>query len=150
VGAFYPNKGLYQHLTPDLGHNLAPQKEDGKDEDDAQPFSTLEKAAQRTGTINCHLPSKWGEEGSCQWPLCQDGFGPAWSSHVTLLSTPAGVALEPELEAPRLAHPVLPLYPPGPLGQVAGEQKPSGPSPLLKSGETWAMVTNTCDHRDTG
>ncbi|XP_073925573.1 ATP-dependent DNA helicase Q4 isoform X2 [Castor canadensis] len=79
--------GHWASHCPQLGHNLALQKEDGKDEDDAQPFSTLEKAAQRTGTINCHLPT--------------------------------GVALEPELEAPRLPHPVLPLYPPGPLGQVA-------------------------------
>ncbi|XP_021072277.1 ATP-dependent DNA helicase Q4 [Mus pahari] len=59
------------------------------DRDDKQPISTLEKVAQRTGTTSCHHS---GEE-----------------------TEPVG----PELQVPHCPTPMSPLYPPGPLGQVA-------------------------------
>lgn len=48
-----------------------------------------------------------------------------------------------QLQVPHCPCPVLPLYPPGPLGQVAGEQKPSDPESLLRVREIGAMVTNS-------
>ncbi|XP_031203641.1 ATP-dependent DNA helicase Q4 isoform X2 [Mastomys coucha] len=59
------------------------------DRDDKKPTSTLEEGAQRTGTTSCHHS---GEEAES-----------------------AG----PELRVLRCHTPVSPLYPPGPLGQVA-------------------------------
>nr|Q75NR7.2 RecName: Full=ATP-dependent DNA helicase Q4; AltName: Full=DNA helicase, RecQ-like type 4; Short=RecQ4; AltName: Full=RecQ protein-like 4 [Mus musculus]BAB32696.1 RecQ helicase protein-like 4 [Mus musculus] len=59
------------------------------DRDDKQPISTLEEVAQRTGTASCHHS---GEE-----------------------TQPAA----PELQVPHCPTPMSPLYPPGPLGQVA-------------------------------
>ncbi|XP_036064454.1 ATP-dependent DNA helicase Q4 [Onychomys torridus] len=57
--------------------------------DDKQPVSALEEVAQMTGTTSCHLS---GED-----------------------TEPDG----PKLQVPCPPHPMLPLYPPGPLGQVA-------------------------------
>ncbi|XP_028726822.1 ATP-dependent DNA helicase Q4 isoform X5 [Peromyscus leucopus] len=57
--------------------------------DDKQPVSTLEEVAQMTGATSCHLS---GED-----------------------TEPDG----PKVQVPCPPRPVLPLYPPGPLGQVA-------------------------------
>ncbi|XP_052016406.1 ATP-dependent DNA helicase Q4 isoform X2 [Apodemus sylvaticus] len=59
------------------------------DDDDRKPVTTLEEVAQRTGSTSCHHS---GEE-----------------------TEPAG----PELQVPHCPTPMSPLYPPGPLGQVA-------------------------------
>ncbi|XP_026265671.2 ATP-dependent DNA helicase Q4 [Urocitellus parryii] len=74
------------------GPTLTLQKEIGKNRDNMQSFPTLEEAAWRTDTACCHLPI--GEN--------------------------TGLA-GPELQVcpPSQHAPVLPLYPPGPSGQVA-------------------------------
>ncbi|XP_021039482.1 ATP-dependent DNA helicase Q4 [Mus caroli] len=66
-----------------------PTGQEEGDRDDKQPISTLKEVAQRTGTASCHHT---GEE-----------------------TEPAA----PELQVPHCPTPMSPLYPPGPLGQVA-------------------------------
>ncbi|XP_006830951.1 PREDICTED: ATP-dependent DNA helicase Q4 [Chrysochloris asiatica] len=70
------------------------QKEGGRDEEEAQPLPTLGDVAQEAATAHCQLP------------VGEDDTRPA----------------KPELMGPLEPHPpptVPPLYPPGPLGQVA-------------------------------
>ncbi|XP_021105722.1 ATP-dependent DNA helicase Q4 isoform X2 [Heterocephalus glaber] len=80
--------GHWASQCPQLGPTLISQKEGDKDKGDTQTFPTLEEVTQRINTACCHLPSKDTE--------------------------PAG----PELQAPHTVSSVLPLYPPGPSGQV--------------------------------
>ncbi|XP_028634658.1 ATP-dependent DNA helicase Q4 [Grammomys surdaster] len=56
---------------------------------DKQSISTLKEAAQRTGTTSCHHSCEETESAG------------------------------PELQVPHCPTPVLPLYPPGPLGEIA-------------------------------
>ncbi|KAM4865342.1 ATP-dependent DNA helicase Q4 [Thomomys bottae] len=88
--------GHWASCCPQAGSNqfLTPdpgpiQKEGSKDKDDEQPFFALDKAVQLTDTTSYQPP---GEDA-----------GPT----------------KPKPQAPSTPHPVLPLYPPGPLGQVA-------------------------------
>ncbi|XP_005395970.1 PREDICTED: ATP-dependent DNA helicase Q4 isoform X3 [Chinchilla lanigera] len=81
--------GHWKSQCPQLGPTRNPQKEGDEDKDDMQSFPALEQTTQRTDAACCHLPGKDTE--------------------------PAG----PELQAPNTVPSVLPLYPPGPCGQVA-------------------------------
>ncbi|KAM6171553.1 ATP-dependent DNA helicase Q4 isoform 2-T2 [Erethizon dorsatum] len=81
--------GHWKSQCPQLGLTLVPQKEGDEDKDDMQSFPTLEEVTQRIDTACCHLPGKDTE--------------------------PTG----PDLQAPNTVPSVLPLYPPGPSGQVA-------------------------------
>nr|XP_040149367.1 ATP-dependent DNA helicase Q4 isoform X4 [Ictidomys tridecemlineatus] len=74
------------------GPTLTLQKEIGKNRDNMQSFPTLEEAAWRTDTACCHLPI--GENTGLAGP-------------------------ELQVCSPSQHPPVLPLYPPGPSGQVA-------------------------------
>ncbi|XP_015342144.1 ATP-dependent DNA helicase Q4 isoform X8 [Marmota marmota marmota] len=74
------------------GPTLSLQKEIGKNRDNMQSFPTLEEAAWRADTACCHLPI--GENTGLTGP-------------------------ELQVCPPSQHPPVLPLYPPGPSGQVA-------------------------------
>ncbi|XP_076691797.2 ATP-dependent DNA helicase Q4 isoform X1 [Callospermophilus lateralis] len=74
------------------GPTLTLQKEIGKNRDNMQSFPTLEEAAWRADTACCHLPI--GENTGLTGP-------------------------ELQVCPPSQHPPVLPLYPPGPSGQVA-------------------------------
>lgn len=142
----------YQLSNPCPGPTLAPQKEGGEDKDDMQSCPTLEDVTQRINTTCCYLPSEW-EEGDCGLWLVPGWFWlRSWSPHHPLwFPTPAGEDTEPagpELQAPHTVPSVLPIYPLGPSGQVAGEQKRVSESVKGRE-DSGAVVTNTCVHRDT-
>ncbi|XP_033616686.1 ATP-dependent DNA helicase Q4 isoform X2 [Fukomys damarensis] len=80
--------GHWASQCPQLGPTLPPQKDGDEDKDDTQTFPTVEEVTQRINTACFDLPSKDTE--------------------------PAG----PELQVPHTVSSVLPLYPPGPSGQV--------------------------------
>ncbi|XP_048949148.1 ATP-dependent DNA helicase Q4 isoform X2 [Canis lupus dingo] len=85
-------------------------------EEEVQPQLTPEEGPRRTGTTSCRLP------------VSEEDTEPAGPERLVTTERPV-------LQAPCPPPTVPPLYPPGPSGQVAGEQEPGCPEPSLGGGD---------------